>query len=895
MPVKAAKSGKTPPRILAVRASAGAGKTYQLTVRFLELLKQMDPGVVGGAGGRPAVASWQAHALRQIVAITFTNRAAAEMKDRVILALKDIALETDKGRNLAAETRLAPAEAKAWLDTILEHFGDFQVRTIDSLLNTLMRAFAIEMGLPPEMDVNFDKEAVLDRCLDTLLASIVWDDPRDLNRGLIVALVDAYLHIEDAPGMVLERKIRERIRDLYDRACQTAAEPADPDHAGALERLNAAGSALLSAMEACGFTECFRKNERIAEYLKSPRDNLDKAFWNKDSLRQVSKKAEGFDRRDLGNLDRLFAELKAAAANYIRCHARARIYPYLRALAEIRKEVRARAESEGELLGGTWLERVNDYLHGDQGSAPYALLKMGTAVRHFLIDEFQDTSRRQWEALQVLVEECLATGGTLFYVGDVKQAIYGWRGGDWRLFGEVLEEQFPSVEPERRAERVLDTNYRSLPAIVDFNNSLYSTLIDPDLALRLAEYMMPRGTPEDTCRDLAATLAENFRDVAQKLRPRLPEDAGPGLVRVASILGDSEGIAADVEAWLRRQVREAWERRGKGIAVLVRSNAQAEAVATWLVAEAIPIVTENSLRLKSSPLVKGLVAFLHFLEYPLDDLAFWGALASPLFAGLVEPEVAADVGAGQALADFLKAGRWQRPLYRAFERAFPAASGRLVRSVLSRSGYLAPYDLVREVLAAFDVERRFPDQAVFTNRLLEIVFQAETRRSMSLSSFLQFWDETGAEEQVGLPEDLSAVRILTIHKAKGLEFPVVFVPFTNWKRRPDKEALTSGGELVWLQASGGVPLPPDLADLRLETTMEDVVENLNTLYVATTRPREELYLYVTCPIRDENPNRQYLAAWVVQMMGAANLDRLQGRDRLQSKPRATGEAGEEDR
>ncbi|MFZ1947012.1 MAG: UvrD-helicase domain-containing protein [bacterium] len=897
MPTKAAKSTrspKLPPRIIAVRASAGAGKTYQLTLRFLELLKGMNlaaatsPRPAATAAAARAASGWQAHALREIVAITFTNRAAAEMKDRVILALKEIALGTDNGMRLAAETGLKSAQAAAWLEIILDHFGDFQVRTIDSLFNTLMRAFAIEMGLPPEMNVDFDKEAMLDRCLDTLLASIAWENPRDPNRDLIVRLVEAYLHIEDAPGIVLERAIRGRIRDLYDDAGRANREPVDPDYAGALERLNAAAALLVQAMGASGFTECLPKKPDIAGYLSDPRGNLDKAFWGKDSIREVAtKKAETFPAGDLRNLNSLFTHAKAAAEEFIRCHPRARIFPYLRALAELRKQVRAMAEGEGELMGGTWLERIHDYLSTGGGTAPYALLKMGSAVRHFLIDEFQDTSRRQWETLQVLIEECLSRGGTFFYVGDVKQAIYGWRGGDWKLFGEVLGAQFP-VEMESRAEQVLETNYRSLPAIVDFNNHLYSVLLDPALARGLAEYMMPDKTPDDACRALAETLAANFKDVAQQVRPHSPEDAkdaeraGDGHVCVVDILGDAETIAAEVEQWLRRQVRDAWERRGKGIAILVRSNQQAETVAAWLVAEGIPIVTENSLRLKSSPLVKGLVAMLHFLEYPLDDLSFWGALASPLFAGLVSP------GAGQSLEGFLKAGRWQGPLYRAFERDFPDAAQRFVRPLMARSGYLAPYDLVRDVLAAFDIERRFPDQAVFTNRFLEIVFQAETRRSMSLSSFLQFWDETGAEEQVGLPEDVSAVRILTIHKSKGLEFPVVFVPFTNWKRRPDSEALTDQEELVWLKGSRGVPLPPELAQLKLRTTMEDVVANLNLLYVATTRPREELYLYVTCLTRKESPSREYLSAWLMRMMGQAHLDRLDGRSESGSGSRGDG-------
>jgi ATP-dependent exoDNAse (exonuclease V) beta subunit len=171
---KAATIGKHPPRILAVRASAGAGKTYQLTIRFLELLKRVPSSP---------------QALRQIVAITFTNRAAAEMKDRVILALKQIALETKDGKRLAAETGLGAAEAATWLKVILDHFGDFQVRTIDSLIYTVMRAFAVEMGLPPELDVDFDKDAMLDRCFDRLLASIAWENPNDRGRKIILDLI----------------------------------------------------------------------------------------------------------------------------------------------------------------------------------------------------------------------------------------------------------------------------------------------------------------------------------------------------------------------------------------------------------------------------------------------------------------------------------------------------------------------------------------------------------------------------------------------------------------------------------------------------------------------------------------------------------------------------------
>ncbi|HVP57563.1 MAG TPA: UvrD-helicase domain-containing protein [bacterium] len=854
MPAKLSKAGtarKQPPRILAVRASAGAGKTYQLTIRFLELLKRVHPSPQD---------------LRQIVAITFTNRAAAEMKDRVILALKHLALGTKEGKRLAAETGLAPAEARAWLDIILEHFGDFQVRTIDSLIYTVMRAFAVEMGLPPELDVDFDRDAMLDRCFDRLLASVAWDNPSDRYRRIIVDLIETYLNIQQAVGMALERPIRKRIRELYALAAEAAREAKEPDRDAAYAELAAKSRNFLAALDKAGLTERLRRSESIREYLEAPADNLDTTFWAKESLRDLKKKAQEFDEGKLDELDALFADLKAARDAYLDCHARATIYPYLVALEELRKEVRIQSECEGRVLGGNWLDRAHDYLREGEGRGSYALLKIGSAIHHFLIDEFQDTSRRQWETLFVLVEECLANGGTLFYVGDVKQAIYGWRGGDWRLFDEVFGQKIRSVELDEHAERVLETNYRSLPAIVEFNNKLYGTLTDGAFTQALARRMMPKETPDAKCDELAATIAANFKDVQQHTKPGLARSAGTGRVMVRHFAGSTEELYHDIEAALRAEVKEAWAHRKQGIAVLVRSNEQAEMVATWLVAEGIPIVTENSLRLKTSPLVKGLVAYLHFLEYPLDDMAFWGALASPLFAGLAGGPQA------EAFASFLRAGGWPKPLYRAFEKTFPELAKPLVRDLVSLGGYLAPYDLVREVLAAFRVAERFPDDSVFTQRFLEIVFQAEASGSMSLSGFLQFWDEGGMDEQIGLPEDLSAVRILTIHKAKGLEFPVVFVPFTNWRRRGDSEGLTAEGELVWLRASKNLPLSRALTELKLTTTMKDAIENLNTLYVATTRPREELHLYVTCPSRGGKPNSDYLAAWLADMLAAAGVE-----------------------
>ena len=829
------------PQIHYLRASAGAGKTYQLTIRFLSLL----------AGMRPS-----AEALRQIVAITFTNRAAAEMKERIILALKQIALGEAEGEGLAEQTGLRPQEASAWLDTILAHFSDFHVRTIDSLVYALLRAFSLEMGLRPELEVVFEQEAILDRCFDRLVSCVRWSDEQDLLYQLFCDLLKTYLKIEEAAGVVVERGIRRRLRDLYEKTEGYLNAGPQPDLSGAQERLRRVAQQFLLRIKEGGVEDYLHKGIFKPDYLREPLDYLGKGFFEKASIEDLlTSKAQGLDRNTIFQLDDIYQQLKEARDGYIHLLALARVYAYMRALEQLQAEIRKLAEREGLLIGGGWISLVKEYLKGGGEASTYAFLKLGSMVRHFLIDEFQDTSRPQWEALSPLVEESLSKGGSLFYVGDVKQAIYGWRGGDRHLFEEVATRYFPSVPPEGRRCESLTVNFRSLPQIVDFNNGLYRLLKEEGFVRKIAEMILGEKVKEGSKRSLYQLISQNFIDAEQEVAPHLREGQERGKVEVAFFLAPAQDLRREVRGRLIAEMKDVWKRRKRGIAVLVRRNRDAEDIATWLMAEGIPVVTENSLRLRNSDLIKAMVAFLKFLDYPLDDLSFWGAAASRLFRGL--PDLCQE-----DLEAFLSEGRWQTPLYKAFERRFPEVSERFIRPLLARVGFVSPYDLAREVVERFRLLERFTAETVFIYRFLELIFQAEAKGRRSLSYFLQFWEEGAMEEKIGLPEEISAVRVLTIHKAKGLEFPVVFIPFTNWRLEPPRLARLDDGSFVNLKR----PLSDLLEGERISLMINDALETLNLLYVATTRAREELYLYVTCIPRGEGIDRGYLSAWLRQML-----------------------------
>ena len=458
-----------------------------------------------------------------------------------------------------------------------------------------------------------------------------------------------------------------------------------------------------------------------------------------------------------------------------------------------------------------------------------------------------------------LLDESLATGGSFFYVGDIKQAIYGWRGGDWRLFQEVATDYFPTVPPSRRRGGSLMVNYRSLPHVVEFNNSLYRHLIDPEFSQRIAAMVLGDSAQDWAKTLLAQSIQQNFEDVIQEKAPHAHKGQTKGVVKIISLRAAPEELREAVHVNLLTQVQEIWEKRSgnKGIAVLVRRNKDAEDIAAWLIAMGIPVITENSLRLRSSDLIKGIIAFLRFLDYPLDDLSLWGALASRLFRGM--PDLSPE-----ALESFLSQGKWQPPLYKSFERIFPTVSEGIIRPLLARVGFVSPYDLVREVAERFLLLERFPGEAIFIYRLFELIFQAETGGQRSLAHFLQFWGEGGMEEKIGLPEEVSAVHVLTIHKAKGLEFPIVFVPFTNWRLERPTVAKLDDGSFANLKR----PLPPQLEEKRTLMMINSALEALNLLYVATTRAKEELYVYETSlPLpRGEGIDRSYLSAWLREML-----------------------------
>ncbi|WP_460030317.1 UvrD-helicase domain-containing protein [Megalodesulfovibrio paquesii] len=860
---------------LALRASAGSGKTYALTSRFLRLLHGASPDTVAApsqaCARQTGPLDWSA-----ILAVTFTNKAAAEMQERVLRALKERALNLEKSQHPDHPAQAwTPSEARRWCEIILHRMSRLNIRTIDSLLFQLVRLSALPLGLAPDIEPVFEEDALFEPLYDRLV------DRARQDSALAARFEKACRNALDygtAKGFAPALSLKERLAEILSFL---AASPQPFD-------LHADEESLVRRLEAMRL-DCQEAARRMVDDIAAAGLNAQKNFLNyldkvqgmsvfealpsgvwpdKDTLDDCLNKASKGHAGSAAEAS--FAALQARLRRY---RERQPIYKDARellpmaALAGILAPELQAMERRLSLLPKSRWEPLVCRLFEDGFGVSEAYCRLGVRLTHLLIDEFQDTSRSQWQALEPLAVEALAKGGSLFYVGDVKQAIYGWRGGDARLFDELPHREelqgFRSVFQPCS----LDKNWRSAPVVVDINNQLFSLLEDADVALDVATAMLPKADA-DLAPQLARDIQTSFHNTAQHV-PTPYRSNNAGLFQLLTVTGeDADAVLQATREAVETVLDDVLARRPYGeVAVLVRSNDQAQTVAQWLLDRGVPVVTENSLLLNAHPLIRQLLQFLAFLEFPPDDLAFWEVISGQeLFldaSGLTHRE----------MVDWLARVRSEReggdasggsaplpkpPLFICFRRDFPEAWQRWLQPFHRQAGILGPYDCLAELCRRFRLLDRRPGDQLFLRRLLEVAHLAETSGQQSLSAFLEYWISKGDTERAPLPDGLDAVRILTIHKAKGLEFPAVLIPFHHDTARLDKDLL-----LVDPEEPSRPPEPEgaallarrrrELGPVFQEARRDSLMEALHVLYVAWTRAAEELHCVVAPSRASQSP------------------------------------------
>ena len=824
------------PEILRIDASAGSGKTYNLSIRYLKLVTD----ILATARNRirrapddacrtPSPSEVQPEGIAAILAITFTNKAAAEMKERILLILKESAF---KGKNPEGLI-LAPGEAKDALFHLIENFSDFNVMTIDAFMNTILRAFAVEVGRLPGYELSFDPRKLFSLALDRLMAG----------EGNVIGhfrvFLDHLLTTEHAKGFDPEDMIRKALQALRDKGIRldqmVGDIPRDFDEKEAWAALrNRVGSFYADLLEIQEKTGCFNAGSMKPAQHMASLEERNFPRWVADGRSLASMLKKGKTCPDLPGLERRLENIREEISQFF---TRLEIYKLRRALEAytLTQTEEHKIYQELNLFDGSRLpEEIHALLGKEPGqSVPAAFCRLGERYVHYLIDEFQDTSRSQWEGMTPLVENSLSEGGSLYYVGDTKQAIYGWRGGDYRLMEEAYRTMSFLEGDPRQPPNILETNWRSQEKLVDFFNKIFdpgefeaalAPLIKTDRADYLDDLKKVYG---NSCQKVKENKEGGY--VRARFLPKPEEDQDPAaLVREAffEALEEARGTYPD-----------------RDILILGRKNDEIETIAGWLFEhpDTIPFVTEQSLKLFTLPPVKSVLNLLSYLSHPDRDFYLMALVENGLLGtitGRRREEILAGYTPGKDTFETYFRGKYPA-LY---------APLTLLRESAAR---LTPYELTREIIAVFKLPEKFRGSASLLDRLLEQVLIQEQRGVHHLREMVEAFYEASGETHLTLPEAPDAIRLMTIHKAKGLEAAVVIVPFLDWDMIPRNH-----GEIVELSPGRFARLTATLctfnetaARLKRELKRKEFVESFNLFYVALTRAKEGLYLVVPPPKR----------------------------------------------
>ena len=900
-----------PPSFLVYSSSAGSGKTYQLTKAYLLLALGADD---------PAY-------FKRVLAITFTNDAAGEMKERIVEALRRFAYpEAEKTDGLlaevAAELGLTSAEvqrrAAATFRLVLYHYADFGVSTIDSFVQRIVTAFTRELGLPATFEVELDTDSVLQSAVAALLDKV----NRDPDSKLLSQTLAEYALGQAEEGKSWSRLPEELAgfgRVLFNETVQEAVAQLDKLSLADFRRLDREIRTRRTDIEVA-----FAQTQELGAAILEQADvRVDELYYGKSGIGQYVQKGVALLQADAGPnsyvrktlaedkwyggkiktpadkarvdavrqpLTDLVATLDKLRTDYLPNYLLlAAMQPYLfhaSLLSELNKIVEQISRERNVVLISEFNRRIASIVLTEP--VPFLYERLGEKYEHILIDEFQDTSVLQWNNLLPLVENTLANGHSSLAVGDAKQAIYRWRGGEMEQIlrlhqGDTAALVARAREPEMREllrlryeafngkleAKALQVNYRSAREIVAFNNSFFEAVSLRHEALGLVggiydahfgQQVPGEGIKSEGLKEgaealsfigNASLLVQPVGHVellfTQKDAPARRYDPAAGTYTAEALPGHAPEALLGYEestCYLTLQLVEQALRDGyelADIAVLCRTRGASKTIAKFLKERGYAIISADSLALEFAEVVNLLVSILRVLHQPADTLARAEAL---LLVDKVVRGLAPTPARARHIAEVAN-----------------AAGGTAFFDELRTLGYdvhegitgnLGLYELAERLLSLFGLLGR-NGESDYLFRFLDLTLEYSLKFGNNLGNFLAHWEERKGRISINAPGGRAAITITTVHKAKGLAYGCVIVPFADWSLEPHR------GTLLWGHLEAGekpIELMPDVAVVSLSKGIQQTVlgpqydeerektflEGLNTLYVAFTRPRHRLYV-----------------------------------------------------
>jgi ATP-dependent exoDNAse (exonuclease V) beta subunit len=727
-------------------------------------------------------------------------------------------------------------------------------------VNLILKASAFKLNLPPDFDISLESSSMIDlvlrECLQKIsenaVVRVIFDRfidnyietegnnvswlPKDLLKNIISSLWNEEL--KENKDFVVNRHSRVLVGDLRKQIEETAQKLKDAvtENADILPR-----SDFFKALDAC-IDIVGNEPGRGVSFQKQ---SLNACFKKGSCSANVSQEA-------------LWQDLIKLRAPFVEAVSESKFTSYIEVYELFKEMLTTEVTYRKRLILIEQLNRLLQDIMRKTDFVPEIYYALSERYTHFMIDEFQDTNHLQWKNIEVLTEEAIARGGTLFLVGDKKQAIYRWRGGK----SELVDEVTAHYSAYRIDEQSLATNYRSDGEIVSFNNAVFSA----ENLTSIVDAMLK----EDPA-DLKEKVLRTYRDSKQQPRD---DRKDRGYVYIEKVISEEEdGGAKDIFTKTERgeivtekfkaligRIRGRGVYQDKDIAVLVRRKDEAQLIVRALLELGINVESELTVNVKNNPLVRELISFLRFVNTPDDDLSFASFISGTVFRK--RTKIPTD-----EMIEWLTEKRTtddSQRLYSAFREDYPKVWDDYFEDFFKKSGYLPLYEFVVLFLKRWSLFGNFPDEVPYFLHICELIKNNETSEENNLSAFLKslngdsktsFTRTSDSEKSFLLKtsEAANAVKVLTIHKAKGLQFPVVILPFMKLssfsasdERDKTKFFRADGDTLKLLYIKKDfIDISSKLNAMYREREASYLLDELNNTYVACTRAEKELYIFLT--------------------------------------------------
>lgn len=808
------------------KASAGSGKTFRLAVEYLKLILK------------------DKNAFKSILAVTFTNKATAEMKERILFELYGLHRkyeDSDSYRDKLIE-ELGPGwnaekiseKAGEAISAIIHDYSHFRIETIDSFFQSVLRNLVHELEIGAIVNLELDNASVIHEAVNDMMNSLHEDDKKQLLKWLTDFSVE---NIKNGKSWRVNSKVEKFSTNIFNEDFLTKKKKDDIytiDKLTAYKRnIDSILKGHLSKLK--NFAEEFFV--KMDEWNAVPENFYygSKGLWGyfvkiNNGVYMDDNMPNSYVKTSLEALENIESKRKNSNVDATW------VYDHLNKTEEYRSEhleemstcetvlkninnigllydiesiVRRNNDMTGKFLLGDTAILLNEII--DESTAPFIYEKIGTTLRHIMIDEFQDTSKIQWKNFVPLLSDSVANGGSNLIVGDPKQSIYRWRNGDYSIIENV--KNYSELYPGNVS---MDTNYRSFNNVIKFNNAIFKSCIS----------FIPSGD---------AAIGEQIQNIYEESGQKYI-NKGEGYVKY-QIVRKEENENSD-DKILEVMVEQIKELKSIGIeenniAILVRTNNETAKIAKFLSdmkeegklpKDEFNIVSSEAFRLDNSLSVNIIINALCLINDPDND-----------------------VYEHRLYLDYISLNNGSDENYEE------------VKKKVFDTSTLPLYEMMEEIYFILELGK-IKDNDVYMQLFLDKVNTFINKKSSDLTTFISYWNEKLCGATLSSSNESNGIRVLTIHKSKGLEFKTVIIPFADWEIEN-----TKNDNILWCEANkepyNDIPLLPINYSKNLKNTIfkEDYerekaqmwIDNINLLYVAFTRAEANLIVYSPEPSKSD--------------------------------------------